>query len=266
REDREAGLRPFLICATAGSTMTGSIDPLDALADIAEAEDLWLHVDAAYGGFFMLTEYGRAAMQGISRAHSITLDPHKSLFIPYGTGALLVRNGEHLRAAHRGQGDRYSPRQDDDERIDFCEHSPELSRACRGLRVWLPLKVHGVNAFAESLQDKLNLAEWAAHHLSAQPNIDVPFAPSLTVVVFRHIETNLSADHLDEFNRRVVKRINDAGRIHLMGIQLNGRYYLRLCILSYRTDRNAVELALKEIKRGIVDVRASFEFETAPVL
>ena len=143
RADRAAGRKPFLILATAGTTICGSIDPIDALADLAAEEDVWLHVDAAYGGFFMMTEHGKTVMKGIDRADSVTLDPHKSLFIPYGTGALLVRNGNELRGAHRGTGQRYSPRQADDDRIDFCEYSPELSRSCRGLRVWLPSKCMG---------------------------------------------------------------------------------------------------------------------------
>ncbi|MEO1337601.1 MAG: aminotransferase class I/II-fold pyridoxal phosphate-dependent enzyme, partial [Myxococcota bacterium] len=216
--DRAAGYEPLLILATAGSTMTGAIDPMSELASLAMATGLWLHVDAAYGGFFALTQRGQAALRGLDRAHSITLDPHKSLFIPYGTGALLVREGEQLRRAHQGTGDRYSPRQDSDERIDFCEHSPELSRSCRGLRVWLPLKLHGQDAFTSCLDEKLDLARWLAGELAQLSDVELPFSPSLTVVVFRWAPSGYDSNQLDDLNRAVLERINERGRIHLMGV------------------------------------------------
>ncbi|MEM7678018.1 MAG: pyridoxal-dependent decarboxylase, partial [Myxococcota bacterium] len=187
------------------------------------------------------------------RANSITLDPHKSLFIPYGTGALLVRDGEKLRAAHQGAGERYSPRQDDEARIDFCEHSPELSRSCRGLRVWLPLKLHGRSAFEACLNEKLDLARWAVERLSGLRDIEVPFLPSLTVVVFRWAPPNVS--DLDALNRKVLALINERGRVHLMGIALERGFYLRMCILSYRTDRMAVDQAVREVEASIEQVQ-----------
>jgi aromatic-L-amino-acid decarboxylase len=132
-EDRRAGLLPFLLVGSGGTTNTGAVDDLSGLAEIARQQRLWFHVDAAYGGFFALTERGRAALRGMERADSVTLDPHKGLFLPYGTGSLLVRDGESLRRAH-AVGAAYMPAiQDPGEFLDFCELSPELSRPFRGL-------------------------------------------------------------------------------------------------------------------------------------
>jgi hypothetical protein len=167
-EDRKNGRTPFMIVGSAGTTNTGAIDDLEALADVAEREELWLHLDAAYGGFFVLTDRGRRRMAGIGRADSITLDPHKGLFLPYGTGCLLVRDGGALKRAHSVQADYMPPLQEADDLIDFCEISPELSRDFRGLRAWLPIKMHGLEAFRAALDEKLDLTEWATDELRTQ--------------------------------------------------------------------------------------------------
>ncbi len=152
--DRAAEARPFLVVGSAGTTNTGAVDDLEGLADLCARERLWLHVDAAYGGFFLLTEEGRRTLAGISRADSIVLDPHKGLFLPYGTGSLLVRNRDTLRRAHALSADYMPPMQDDSDLVDFNLISPELSRDWRGLRVWLPVAMHGIAPFRRNLQPK----------------------------------------------------------------------------------------------------------------
>src|SRR6185295_2834192 len=149
--DRAAGLTPFLIVASAGTTNTGAVDPLEAIADLAEREKLWLHIDGAYGACFLLTEAGRKAFRGLERADSLSIDPHKGLFLPYGIGALLVRDGEALRRAHAVGADYMPYLQSDPDLVDFCEISPELSKPFRGLRLWLALQLHGVQAFRDAL-------------------------------------------------------------------------------------------------------------------
>ena len=184
--DRQAGLTPFLIIGNAGTTNTGAVDDLTALADIAHQHGLWLHVDAAYGGFFMLTQRGRARLGGIERADSVTLDPHKGLFLPFGTGSLLVREREALKRAHQGEAAAYLPTmQDDPDCVDFCQISPELSRDFRGLRVWLPLKMHGIQPFRQALDEKLDLAAWATAELKKIPEVEIVAEPQLSIVAFR---------------------------------------------------------------------------------
>ena len=159
REDRSAGRRPFLVVPSAGTTNTGAIDPLGDIADVAADHDLWMHVDGAYGGFFRLTERGRAAFEGIERSDSVTLDPHKGMFLPYGTGGLVVRDGQALRDAHYEGAAYLQDLPPTGELPNYSEYSAELSRDWRGLRVWFPLRLHGVSAFREALDEKLDLAQ-----------------------------------------------------------------------------------------------------------
>src|SRR4030042_782556 len=125
----------------------------------------------------MLTERGRKAMRGLDRADSVTLDPHKALFLPYGTGSLLVRDGEALRRSHTVHAEYMPPMQEDPDLVDFCLYSPELSRSFRGLRVWLPFKLHGVDPFRRILDEKLDLAHWAAAELRKVPGLEIVGGP-----------------------------------------------------------------------------------------
>ena len=189
RADRAAGLIPFMVVATAGTTNTGAVDPLDAIGDITEREQLWLHVDGAYGGFFMLTAEGRDMLTGINRADSITLDPHKGLCLPYGTGALLTRDLEALKRTYSARAE-YLPAMNDVEgEIDFCGLSPELSRDWRGLRVWLPLMMHGVAPFRENIAEKLILIRQVEQMLRDIPSVQIVASPQLSVLAFRlHVD------------------------------------------------------------------------------
>jgi aromatic-L-amino-acid decarboxylase len=238
--DRAAGRRPFFLVGTAGSTSTGTVDPLSALADLARREHLWFHVDGAYGGAFQLTERGRRLLRGAAHADSITLDPHKSLFLPFGTGVLLVRDEGRLRAAHAADGD-YLQDLARATGPDFADLGPELTRAFRGLRLWLPLHLHGVDAFRSALDEKLDLSELVHRELSADPNLVVPLEPDLTVSVFHSPDGDAATELM-------LKRINATQRIYLSSTRLAGRYTIRMCVLSHRTHRPQVEEALAVIR------------------
>jgi aromatic-L-amino-acid decarboxylase len=247
-EDRAAGWTPFLVAGNAGTTNTGAVDDFGALADLCERERLWLHADAAYGGFFLLTAQGRRLLAGIERSDSIVLDPHKGLFLPYGTGALLVRDGEILRRAHAISAD-YMPRSQEDRDLpDFHLLSPELSRDVRGLRVWLPLKMHGVGPFRANLEEKLALARWAADELRTIPHVEILAEPQLSIVAFRLAPSGLSEEELDGLNHDFLDRINARQRVFLTGTRLSGRFAIRICVLSFRTHRDRVEAALEDIR------------------
>ena len=254
RADAGAGFQPFLIVGNAGTTNTGAVDDLDALADVASQERLWLHVDAAYGGFFLLTERGRRVMHGIARADSITLDPHKALFLPYGTGSLLVRDGERLRRAHALTAEYLPAMQDTQDLVDFCQVSPELSRPPRGLRVWLPLKLHGAAAFRRALDEKLDLAAWAARELHRlEPAIEVVAEPQLSTVAFRLRRPATDPEALNRLNRAFLERINARNRVHLTGTMLGDRFVLRICVVSFRTHRDRMEMCLEDITAALQD-------------
>ncbi|TDV57751.1 pyridoxal phosphate-dependent decarboxylase family protein [Actinophytocola oryzae] len=237
--DRAGGRRPFLLVATAGTTSTGTVDPLAAAGDLARREDLWFHVDGAYGGAFQLTTRGREVLAGITGADSIALDPHKGLFLPFGTGVLLVRDQARLRAAHTATGE-YLQDLDRDTWPDAADLGPELTRGYRGLRLWLPLHLHGVDAFRRELDEKLDLSAHVHEALSADPNLEVPLAPDLTVSVFR------SPDG-DAATARLLSRVNDTRRAYLSSTRLDGRHTIRLCVLSFRTHKSHVDEVLEII-------------------
>jgi aromatic-L-amino-acid/L-tryptophan decarboxylase len=246
--DRSEGRTPFFVIASAGTTNTGAIDPIGQIADVAAQENLWLHVDGAYGGFFQLTDRGRTSFAGIERADSITLDPHKGLFLPYGTGSLVVRDGARLREAHFvGQAylQDFPP---EDELPNFTEYSIELSRDFRGLRVWFPLVLHGVNAFREALDEKLDLARYLYEELSTIQELELFGEPELTVVPFRLHEGGEEAD------KRLLDLINASKRVVLSSTILQGRFTIRACILSHRTHRDRVEECVQIVRRAVADV------------
>ncbi|HEU5474449.1 MAG TPA: aminotransferase class V-fold PLP-dependent enzyme [Actinophytocola sp.] len=239
--DRAEGLRPFLIVGTAGSTDTGTVDPLVDLAALARREDLWLHVDAAYGGFFQLTRRGRERLVGIACADSITLDPHKGLFLPHGTGILLVRDPAQLRAAHIEDAHYLRDTHDPSALPNYADLGIELTREFRGLRLWLPLHLHGVAAFRAALDEKLDLALHAYDELRRTPGLHVPYAPELSTVVFRDIAGNSAT-------QRLFDRIHASGRIFLSSTRIRGQALVRMCVLSHRSRVAHINDALEVIR------------------
>ncbi|NUO53831.1 MAG: aminotransferase class I/II-fold pyridoxal phosphate-dependent enzyme [Polyangiaceae bacterium] len=250
--DRLAGLTPFMVVGSAGTTNTGAVDDLNALADIAERERLWFHVDAAYGGFFAFTERGKKKLVGISRADSITLDPHKGLFLPYGTGCLLVRDRSALRRAHSMKATYMPPMQTDDDLVDFCEMGPELSRESRGLRVWLPFKLHGARAFRDQLDEKLDLAHYAADAIREMPNIEMIAEPELSLLAFRYKPAGITSEaELEAMNKLLLGAVNDEQRVFLTAATVRGRFFIRICVLSFRTHRDRIDACLDDLRAGL---------------
>ena len=242
REDRASGMRPFLVVASAGTTNTGAVDPIADVLAVAHGEGLWLHVDGAYGGFFQLTERGRERFRGIEYADSITLDPHKGLFLPYGTGALVVRDAEALRDAHHVGADYLQDLAPPGELPNYSEYSPELSRDFRGLRVWMPLQLHGIAAFRDALDEKLDLTAHLADALADVPGVEVPWPPQLTTVPFR------LAGRDDADNAAFLGRINAGRRVFLSSTMIHDRYTLRVCIVSHRTHRDRIDECIDAIR------------------
>lgn len=252
--DREAGLQPFMVVGSAGTTNTGAVDDLNGLADFARDEGLWLHVDGAYGGFFMLTAEGQRVLAGIERADSVALDPHKGLGLPYGTGSLVIRDRALLRRAFGDQEQAgYLPAMQDDE-INFCDMSPELSREMRGVRIWLPIQLCGVDAFTANLDEKLQLARQAARELRQVPGIELIDKPQLSTVVFRLSDRPDAAGDFDAETRELLRRVNHRGSVFLSPTTLNGRLWIRLCALSFRSHEEHVSVAIRDIRASAAEI------------
>jgi aromatic-L-amino-acid/L-tryptophan decarboxylase len=238
--DRNDGLTPFMVVGSAGTTDTGAVDPLSDLAAVAHEHGLWFHVDAAYGGFFQLTERGRKRLIGIGAADSITLDPHKGLSIPFGVGALLVRDRETLLDANTGKG-AYLQDQAANT-IDFSSLGPELTRPYRGMHVWLPLQLHGIAAFRTELDDALDLSEHVYRRLRDAEWVERVWRPELSIVAFQCPEESRA--------RQALEAANASGETFLSSTSIDGRYTLRLAILNRRTTRAHVDTALDLLADG----------------
>jgi aromatic-L-amino-acid decarboxylase len=190
----------------------------------------------------------------MERADSITLDPHKGLFLPYGTGSLLVRDGEALRRAHSVHADYLPPMQEDRDFVDFSQVSPELSRDFRGLRVWLPVKMHGIGAFRRALDEKLDLARWAADELRRIPGVEIVAEPQLSLLAFRVVRPGLDDAALDVVNRRVMESVNARRRVYLTHTIARGRFLIRICVLSFRTHMDRMQMAIEDLRAAIAEV------------
>ncbi|MBM4359445.1 MAG: decarboxylase, partial [Deltaproteobacteria bacterium] len=254
-EDRRAGLLPFCVVGSAGAVNTGIVDDLEGIASVARREGLWFHVDAAYGGFFALTERGRRALAGIELADSVVLDPHKGLFLPYGTGSVVVRDRRALERAHAGRAAYLPPRQDDDDVMDFCDMGPELSRDARGLRIWLPLKMHGASAFRAALDEKLDLAAYAAEELAREADVELACSPTLSLFAWRYRPKGVEGAELDALNRRLLAGVNQRQRVLFTGTTLEAGFFLRVCVLSFRTHRDRIAIALEDIRAELATLR-----------
>jgi len=244
--DRAAGLTPWLLLATAGTTEAGAIDPLPALADIAQRERLWLHVDAAYGGMFALAAEGKRALAGIERADSVVVDPHKGMFLPWGIGAVLCRDRAAMHAAFAFEAsyivERFSP----EEELSPMDVSPELSRPFRGLRVWLPLALLGTRPFAAALEEKLLLARHAHAQLASAPGFEVGPRPELSVFLFRLAGEQPEAR--DARTQHLYEALLADGRAAFSPTTIGGERWLRMAILGARTHLREVEEALAVIR------------------
>lgn len=238
------GLRPFMIIANVGTTNTGAIDEIPRLLSIGRSHSMWVHADAAYGGFFRLASSGPGLMPEIEECDSITLDPHKGMFLPYGTGCLLVRDPETLKRAHSMDAE-YLHDVRAQEQPNFSDLSPELSRDFRGLRIWLPLVLHGLDAFKDAIEEKLTLTRWAYDRLSKDSRFELLDEPQLSVVAFRLKGAGSASDALNE---ELQRRVNARGRVFLSSTRLDGRYVIRLCVLSFRTHMDRVRDAVEAIR------------------
>jgi glutamate/tyrosine decarboxylase-like PLP-dependent enzyme len=248
-EDRRNGVGPWLVVASAGTVDTGAIDPLLDIADLCRRYGAWLHVDGAYGGLFALCEEGRALLQGIEQADSVALDPHKTLFLPYGTGAALVRDGRHLRDAFSASADYIRPFSETDVGPSPADLSPELTRHFRALRLWLPLQIAGVAAFRAAQSEKLALAHYFHARLSQLDGWDPGPSPDLSVIAFRYLPKG--GRDVDEFNERLIRHVQQEGRVMLSGTRIDGSFRLRCAILCFRTHLEHVDEVVDALLRAV---------------
>ena len=225
-DDRAAGFHPIAVCANAGAASTGDIDPLEAMADFCEAEGIWLHVDAAYGGFAMVTEAGKELLRGIERADSIGLDAHKWFFQPYEAGILLVKE---LGALERAFAVKHDVLQDTiwgANHPNFSDRGLQLSRSVRALKVWVSIQTFGMAAFRSAVSRGMELASRAESYVRASPHLEIANPASLGIVCFRirPAETDLDEEVLNEVNKTVLARVFWDDRAFISSTNLHGTF------------------------------------------
>lgn len=245
--DKQDGLNPFLIVASAGTTDVGAIDPLVEIGEIARAYGLWYHIDAAYGGSFVLTDEGKEKLNGLEVSDSLIIDPHKGLFLPYGLGVVLVRNVEDLIRSYRFDAHYMQDAFTKPEELSPSELSPELTKHFRGLRLWLPLKLLGIGPFRACLEEKLLLAKYF-HDEVKKLGFESKIEPELSIVTFRWVPT---AGGANEFNKKLLESIVADGRIFLSSTMLNDEFTLRFACLSFRTHLSTVDTLLSILEERV---------------
>ena len=253
-QDLQDGLLPFMVVSNAGTTNTGAVDPLNAIADLCVAHDLWHHVDGAYGAFFQLCDDTHPVLRGLERADSLTLDPHKGMFMPYGTGALLVRDGARLRAAHEATAGYLPEMPSPAEFYDPSQHGPDLSRGFPGLRMWLTIKVYGSDAFRGAIAEKRALALDAYRRVSALPNVVMYGPPELSLFPFHVTWPGATQAQEDTATRVVMAEVSKRRRVMISGAEVGGRYLGRVCVLSFRTHAAQIDALIEDLAVTIHDV------------
>ena len=259
-EDRAAGFNPIIVCATAGTTGTGAIDPLEAMADYCESEGIWLHADAAYGGFAVVTEEGKALLRGIERADSIGLDAHKWFFQPYEAGCLLVKDGDTLRNAFAVRPDILQDTVWGANHPNFGDLGLQISRSFRALKVWMSVQVFGMAAFRRAVSKAMELAVQADTHISDSSTLEILSPSSLGVVCFRvnPDDVEVGEETLEKINRNVLARTFWEEPAFMSSTMVNGKLALRICILNHTTTWEDVRETLEAIERfGLEALRSA---------
>ena len=250
-QDRAAGFVPIAICGNAGATNTGAVDPLDGLADFCEQEGIWFHIDAAYGGFAILTEKGQELFVGLDRADSIAMDAHKWLFQPFEAGCLMVKDVARLEAAFTVQAEYLQDAQWGREHANFSDRGLQLTRQFRALKVWMSIQTFGLAAFRRAIAKGIELAARAEEYVRASELLEIANPASLGVVCFRFnpLGSGYSPERLEALNKQVQARVIETGTAMISSTRLRGSYSLRFCILNHQTTWGDVKGTLEAIER-----------------
>ena len=240
-QDREGGRRPFCVVANAGTTNTGAVDALPELSDLCRDEGLWLHVDGAYGAPAVLTETGKTLLQGMERADSLALDPHKWLFQPFEMGCVLVRDGQKLPETFAVHPEYLRDVDWRDEDVNFRDYGIQLTRSFRALKLWMSLKIFGLSAFRDAVGRGIDLAERAEAMVRASQRWEVVTPAQLGIVTFRSVVPGLPTEEIDRINERIIEGMTADGLAFLTSTVLRGRVVLRLCTINPRTTVEDLE-------------------------
>ncbi|MEO5590559.1 MAG: aminotransferase class V-fold PLP-dependent enzyme [Gemmatimonadaceae bacterium] len=264
RDDRNAGLQPFLVVASAGTTNTGSVDPLNEIADICTAASLWLHVDAAYAGFAALTTEGKALLDGINRADSLTLDPHKWLFVPFECGCLLVREPARLTDAFAIWPEYLRDVQPGEEEVNFSDRGVQLTRYSRAMKIWMSVKYFGIDAITVAIQDGMERARLLESLVNESAHFEVLCPAQFGILCFRARPSEFSETNLDVLNERINARVVGEASYLISSTRLRGAFSLRMCTLGFRTTDDDICGLFNSLERALNRELQEFVPATVP--
>ena len=241
-EDRAAGKHPFLVVGTAGTVSTGAIDPLVRLADLCAAQNLWFHVDGAYGAPAAALPEATDDLKALSRADSIAVDPHKWLYAPLEAGCALVRDPQHLLHTFSFRPEYYHlPEYDGEEPIYYFERGPQNSRGFRALKVWLGLRQAGREGYVRMIREDIALAREMYDAVAATPELEA-MTHSLSITTFRYVPADITGiedreTYLNALNQALLERLQRDGDVFVSNAVIDGHVALRACIVNFRTTR-----------------------------
>lgn len=241
-KDRLEGMQPFCLIATAGTTNTGTVDPLAELGKICKKENIWFHIDGAYGGAAILSQKGKQAMKGIEKADSLTVDPHKWFYQPYEMGCLLVRNHKDLSHTFTEKPEYLRDIEGNTSEINFYDHGIQLTRRFRALKFYMSLKTFGLREFRDAITYNIELAEEVENLLRGSKSWEVVFPATLAVINFRYnpIQKKYSEKELDEINQYISRKVVKSRKALLVTTILNNQVVLRMCLINPRTTMDDV--------------------------
>jgi aromatic-L-amino-acid decarboxylase len=248
--DRAAGLLPICVVANAGTTSTGAVDPLDAVATVAADAGVWMHVDGAYGAPAAADPASRELFAGLHRADSLCIDAHKWLYAPVDCSALLLHDAAATAQAFGAGADDYVRilASQPAETFAFWDHGLELSRRFRALKVWATLRFHGARRLAAAIGEDIRLTAHLAELVTAAEDFELLAGPALSICCFRHAPRHVDERALDAHNERILQALQRDGRVYLSNATVDGRFALRACITNFRTTRSDVERVLTVVR------------------
>jgi len=253
-QDREKGLKPFCIVGAAGTTNTGAIDDLNALADICQRQRLWLHVDGAFGSWTAITPRESHKVTGIERADSIAMDLHKWMYMPFEIGCILVRDEEAHRKTFSLTPD-YLSHGDGGRGLTggdlpwFCDCGFQLTRGFRALKAWMALKTYGSRKLGRIIQQNIDQAHYLADQIHSSPELELATPVALNIVCFRYVAPELSAEALNNLNEQIVIELQEQGIAVPSGAIVKGKYTIRVAITNHRSRREDFDMLLHEVTR-----------------
>lgn len=250
-KDRAAGLEPFVVVASAGTTNTGSVDPLNDLADYCGSESLWLHVDAAYAGFAALSEEGKAMLRGIERADSLTLDPHKWLFVPFECGCVMVRDPAVLSDAFRIMPEYLKDVEPGEEEVNFADRGEQLTRYSRALKIWMSVSYFGTDVIRSEIDAAMDRARLLESLVAQSRDFESLCPAQFGIFCFRARPKGIAEGAFDALNERINAKVVSEGRFLISSTRLHGNFSLRMCTLGFRTTDDDIRELFAALERAL---------------